>query len=42
MYAFSEMMENMALLIEIYAPFVDASQGMAGLGDCGSLFNNSM
>ena len=27
----------MALLREFYAPFVDASPGMAGMGDCESL-----
>ena len=37
-YASGEMIDHVALLREFYAPFLDASPGMVGLGDCGILF----
>ena len=38
MYAFSEMMDHVALLREFYAPFADLVPGVAGSEDFGSLF----
>ena len=38
MYAFSEMVDHVALFIEFSTPFADWSPGMVGLGHCGSLF----
>ena len=38
MYAFSEMIDHMALLREFYAPFSRISPGMVGMEDCESLF----
>ena len=39
-YAFSEMVDHMALIRELYTPFVGLSPGMAGSEDCESLFNH--
>ena len=39
-YAFSEMLDHMALLKEFYAPFVDASPDLLGFVDCESLFSH--
>ena len=38
MYAFSEMIDHMALFREFYAPFSRISPGMVGTEDCESLF----
>ena len=37
-YAFSEMLDHVALLREIYAPFSHISPGLVGMEDCESLF----
>ena len=39
-YAFSEMVDHMALIREFYTPFVGLSPGMVGLEDCESLFSH--
>ena len=39
-YAFSEMIDHMALLREFYAPFSGAPQGMEGKKECDSLFSH--
>ena len=39
-YAFSEMIDHMALIREFYAPFVGLSPGMVGMEDCESLFSH--
>ena len=39
-YAFSEMIDHMALLREFYAPFSRISPGMVGMEDCESLFTH--
>ena len=39
-YAFSEMIDHMALLREFYAPFAHISPGLVGMGDCESLFTH--
>ena len=40
-YAFSEMIDHMALLREFYAPFSRMSPGLVGTEDCESLFTHS-
>ena len=37
---FSEMVNHMSLLRELYAPLADSSPGVMGLGNCESLFNH--
>ena len=37
MYAFNEMMDNVAPLREFYAPFLDESPGMLGMKDSGRI-----
>ena len=37
-YAISEMIDNMALLREFFAPFSRTSPGLVGMEDCQSLF----
>ena len=39
-YAFSEMIDHMALLREFYAPFSRMSPGLVGMEDCESLFTH--
>ena len=39
-YAFSEMIDHVALLREFYAPFSHISPGMVGMEDCESLFTH--
>ena len=39
--AFSDKMGHVATLSEFYAPFVDSSPGVGGLGDCQGLFTHS-
>ena len=39
-YAFSEMIDHMALLREFYAPFSHISSGLVGTEDCESLFTH--
>ena len=40
MYAFSEMIDHMALLREFYGPFSRISPGLVGMEDCERLFTH--